>query len=210
MHSFEDKLRTILFRSDCPPGLELGEYELGILEPARRNDVVSHLAVCPHCQADLRQMRQFMAMPVVDLEAEIARTPERTPLLERLKVVVVNLVTLPESLTGAGPQPVFRGAEENDTRVIEADEYVISLTTMSDQAAWPKRNLIGDIIPLGDDEDFENWTANLWHSGKLLASAQLGADSHFIFEQVQFEASAHELILSGPTVEIHLQNLQLA
>lgn len=210
MSPFENKLKTVLYRRECPPGLELGEYELGILDMARRNEIVSHLAMCPHCQADLGQMRQFMAMPAVDLEAAIARPQQRTPLLERIKVVVVNLVTLPESLTGTMPQPVFRGSEENDTRVIEADEYVISLSTVTDQATWPKRNMIGNIIPLGEDEDFADWSANLWRSGKLLASAKVAADSHFVFADVQFEASAHELILSGPSVEIHLQNLQLA
>ncbi len=210
MKSLEDKLQAILFRSECPPNMELGEYELGILETPRRNEIASHLAACPHCQVDLHQIRQFMAISDVVVEAQAAQA-EQVPLLERIKVVVVNLTSPSFGWQGAmSAQPVFRGAEENATRVVEADDYVISLTTVADKSTWPKQNMIGDILPLGDDEDFVNWSANLWRSGELLASTQLEADSHFIFEDVQFEERAHELILSGPTVEIHLQNLHIA
>jgi hypothetical protein len=211
MRSIEKKLQSILFRSDCPPNMDLGEYELGILETPRRDEIASHLATCPHCQADLAQIRQFMALPAIGLEAKLSDVEEQIPLLERIKVIVVNLATPPKSFEGSIlPQPVFRGAEDDTTQVVEADEYVISLTTVGDQASSSKRDMIGDIIPLTDDEDFYYWTANLWRSGKLLASTPVGADSHFIFEDVVLEDQAHELILSGPSVEIHLQNLQIA
>ncbi len=212
MDLMESKLKSILFRSDCPPNLELGEYELGILEPERRDLISSHLAACAHCQFDLQQIRQFMALPAIGLEAAPGEVEEHLPFLERIKVIVVDLISPPEVFEqGMQLQPVFRGADENTTRVVEADEYVISLTAVADDSPQRKQDMIGDIIPLFDDkEDFGDWTANLWRSGKLLASAPIGADSHFIFEDIKLNDSAHELILSGPTVEIHLQNLHLS
>jgi len=43
MRSIEEKLKSILFRSDCPSNMDLGEYELGILDPPRRDEIASHL-----------------------------------------------------------------------------------------------------------------------------------------------------------------------
>jgi hypothetical protein len=111
-------------------------------------------------------------------------------------------------------QPVFRGADANTTQVIEADEYLVSLSTIGENGAGPIQQMIGDIMPLIDDIDdqqgFETWTADLWHSGQLLASTTVAADSHFIFEDIYADNKAYELILSGPSVEIHLQNLHIS
>lgn len=212
MRSIENKLKSILFRSDCPSNMDLGEYELGILEPPKRDEIAVHLVACAHCQADLQQIRQFMALPAIGVEARLAEAAERVPLLERIKVIIVNLTSPPENVLGMGSlQPVFRGTETDKTQVVEADEYLISLTTVAEKGSNPKQQLIGNIIPLLDDtEQFENWTVDLWRTGELLATSAVGSDSYFVFDTVQIEDRAHELILSGPAVEIHLQNLHIS
>ena len=213
MDKLEKKLKALLFRSDCPSKMDLGEYELGILGTLRRDELATHLTACPHCQYDLVQMRQFMADPAVGIELAPGKTEQNSPLLDRIKVIVVDLLSLPAALQGpAAFQPVFRGAEkEMRTSVVEADEYIVALTAQDDEAAKAKRHIIGDITALiDDDETFENWTANLWSSGRLLASTPIASDSHFIFEDVRLDERPHDLILSSPNVEIHLQNLQIA
>lgn len=215
MRSIEEKLKSILFRSDCPSNMDLGEYELGILDPPRRDEIASHLVACPYCQFDLQEIRQFMAVPAVGVEARLANAEEKMPLLERIKVIIVNLTTPPESLYGSGAmQPVFRGAEADTTQVVEADEYLVSLSTVGENGSGPVQQIIGDIMPLVDDIDdqdgFGTWTADLWRSGQLLASTTVAADSHFTFEGIQTDNKAYELILSGPSVEIHLQNLHIS
>jgi len=210
MNSLENKLKAILFRKDCPSKMDLGEYELGLLSSGRRDEVASHMAACPHCQHDLVQMRQYMALPAEGIETARIRAEQQSPLLERIKLVIVDLLSTPAGLQGsAAPQPVFRGGESDmSTRVIQADEYVIALTAMEDKSRQPKQQIMGDITPLYDDEEtFQDWTADLWRSGVLVASTPVADDSHFMFEDIQFEEKPHELILSGPTVEIHLQNL---
>jgi hypothetical protein len=215
MRSIEKKLKSILYRSDCPSNMDLGEYELGILDPPRRDEIASHLVACLPCQNDLQEIRQFMAVPAVGIEAKLAQAEEKAPLLERIKVILVNLATPPENIFGSGSmQPVFRGADANTTQVIEADEYLVSLSTVGENGSGPIQQMIGDIMPLIDDIDdqqgFETWTADLWHSGQLLASTTVAADSHFIFEGIYTDNKAYELILSGPSVEIHLQNLHIS
>ena len=209
----EDKLKAILFRSDCPSIMDLGEYELGLLSSQRREELDSHLAFCPHCLADLVQMRQFMALPAIGIESVKREVVQKSPLLERIKVIFVDLLTPPAGMQRPAALPtVLRGAENNmRTRVIQTDTYVISISAIEDETSFPKQQIIGNIMPLSDDVGtFQNWTASLWRSGALVTSAPLADDSYFMFEDVQSLEMPHELILSGPEVEIHLQNLQIA
>jgi len=213
MDKIEEKLKAILFRSDCPSKMDLGEYELGLLGNQRRDEVATHLTACPHCQYDLVQMRQFMAIPAASIELAADRAEQKSPLLDKIKVIVVDLLLSPAGMQGAGSfQPVFRGAEsEIRTSVVEADDYIVALTAQEDEATHSRRQIIGDITALNDDNaGFQNWTAMLWRSGQLLASTPVAEDSHFIFADIQGEERPHDLILSSPTVEIHLQNLQIA
>ncbi len=213
MGSTETRLKAILFRSDCPSNMELGDYELGLLSSQRREELDSHMAVCPHCQADLVQMRQFMAIPAIGIESAKSDGEQKSPLLERIKVIFVDLLSPSAGMQRpASLQPVFRGAENNmRTRVIETDTYVISISAIEDKTSYPKQQIIGNVMPLSDDDEtFQHWTASLWRSGALVTSTPLADDSYFIFEDVQPIEMPHELILSGPEVEIHLQNLQIA
>lgn len=213
MDSIENRLKAILFRSDCPSKMELGEYELGLLGSQQQEELTSHMAVCPHCQVDLVQMRQFMALPVVSIGSVTREVEQKSPLLERVKIIFIDLLSPPAgTLRPASLQPVLRGAENNmHTRVVQTEAYVVSLSALEDKTSIPNQKIIGNIIPLSDDDEtFQNWTASLWRSGTLLTSTPVAVDSHFIFEDIQLMEKPHELILSGPAVEIHLQNLQFA
>ena len=193
--------------------MDLGEYELGLLSSNRRDEVAAHTASCPHCQVDLVQMRNFMEMPAIGIETAREEIENKSPLFERMKLIVVDMLSLPANMQrSTGLQPVLRGSEsESNTSVIQADAYIVALTAKQEKANWPKQHIIGDITPLtDDDETFQDWTAYLWQSGQLLATSAVAKDSHFKFDHVQIGELPHELILSGPTVEIHLQNLHIA
>ena len=47
MDMIEKYLKAILFRSDCPSKMDLGEYEMGFLSSQRRDEIASHLNDCP-------------------------------------------------------------------------------------------------------------------------------------------------------------------
>ena len=158
-------------------------------------------------------MQHFMTLPAIGIETVRERAEQKTRLLERIKVIVVDLLIPPAGMQGSlAMQPVMRGAEsEMRTKVIQADAYIVALSAQDNKSPKPHGHIVGDITPLADDDEtFQDWTADLWRSGQLLASTPVADDSHFIFEDVQFEKQPHDLILSSPTVEIHLQNLQMA
>ena len=137
MDRIENKLKAILFRSDCPSKMDLGEFELVLLSSQRRDEISAHMSACPHCQVDLVQMRQFMALPALGIETAADVTEQESPLLERIKIIVVDLLSPPAGMQGpAALQPVFRGAEsETTTRVIEADSYIFAITASQEQSA---------------------------------------------------------------------------
>ncbi len=214
MNSMDKKLKSTLYRLDCPSDLELGEFEMGFLEATGRGEeIFSHTAHCPHCLADLAQIRQYMALPLVDDSLIRSSRAKKTPFLEKVKVIFVDLLSPPQDLfSNVSFQPAMRGIQESmDTRVFQVDSYVIALSAVKNLSSWQKQQIIGDISPMMDEgESFQKWSAFLWRDGKLLATTPIGDDSHFIFDDIQFANMPHELILSGPKVEIHLQNLHMA
>ncbi|MDX1417600.1 MAG: hypothetical protein R3293_25580 [Candidatus Promineifilaceae bacterium] len=214
MDLIETILKATLYRYDCPSNMELGEFELGLLETTERGDeIAAHAAKCPHCLADLSQIRQYMALPLVDNFLADSAQEKKTPLLEKAKVVIIDLLSPPRDFQmNKQLQPALRGSQgDMETHVFQVESYVIALSAVKDISAWQKQQIIGDISAIVDnDENFQRWSAYLWRDGKLLATTAINRDSHFVFDSVQFANRPHELILSGPKVEIHLQNLQMA
>ncbi|MFN8459062.1 MAG: zf-HC2 domain-containing protein [Anaerolineae bacterium] len=57
----EAALRTALYRQDCPEVMVLGEYQLGLLAEVEVARLAAHLEHCPHCQAELARLADFLA-----------------------------------------------------------------------------------------------------------------------------------------------------
>jgi len=214
MDLIETKLKSTLYRVDCPTDMELGEFELGLLDASNRAAAIAtHSKSCPHCLAELVQIRHYMELPLVG-DQFLSPTQEiTTPFLERVKIVVVDLLSpTNDSLLNPEMLPAMRGAQgDMETRVFQVESYIIALSAVKNAAVWPRQQIIGDISPLDEgNENFQNWSAYLWRDGKLLATTPVSRDSHFTFNDIQFANKPHELILSGPRVEIHLQNLHMA
>jgi anti-sigma factor ChrR (cupin superfamily) len=60
MAKLENQLSKVLYRAFCPETLELGEYQLGMLSSKQANKIQTHLAECPHCRAELAQLKSFL------------------------------------------------------------------------------------------------------------------------------------------------------
>ncbi len=61
----ETGLKAALYRRDCPEAMILGEYHLGMLSKSVQAGVHHHLARCPHCQAELARLVDFLAEDVL-------------------------------------------------------------------------------------------------------------------------------------------------
>ncbi|MCK6623699.1 MAG: hypothetical protein DPW09_02065 [Anaerolineae bacterium] len=57
----EAGLVAALYRQDCPAVIELGEYQLGLVNEATATRLAAHLERCPHCQAELARLADFLA-----------------------------------------------------------------------------------------------------------------------------------------------------
>jgi anti-sigma factor RsiW len=58
---FDLQLTTKLYRWDCPPTQELGDYQLGLLASVQSRVVQSHLLSCLRCTAELASLTNFLA-----------------------------------------------------------------------------------------------------------------------------------------------------
>ncbi len=61
LDNLEATLRTVLYRQDCPEVMVLGEYQLGLLAEVEAAHLAAHLERCPHCQAELARLADFLA-----------------------------------------------------------------------------------------------------------------------------------------------------
>jgi anti-sigma factor RsiW len=102
------RLSQALYRFDCPSGLELGEYHLGLLPVAQSRRVAAHLMRCPHCSAELATASGFFE------EAATVAAPapvERVRLAARqaMERIIAQLVPAPPMAAAAlrgGPRAV--------------------------------------------------------------------------------------------------------
>ena len=112
----QHRLRIRLDRFDCPSPHELGDYELGLLGALERTQVAAHVLDCPHCAAELRTLRDFLAEDLA---------PPNLGVIERVRRVVATLLTPPPNPALAG----LRGTADVTTQTYRAGDLTVSLTT---------------------------------------------------------------------------------
>lgn len=59
--TLNNALRASLYRRTCPTTMALGDYHLGLLAADEQTYIRNHLARCPHCQAELSRLAEFLA-----------------------------------------------------------------------------------------------------------------------------------------------------
>ncbi len=133
----ERGLRQSLYRFDCPPPQDLGEYQLGWLPTAERVAIATHLRLCPRCSAELHALRAFMADEIV-VEATLA---------EQMRRVIATLI--PPHPRGA--LLGVRGATDGDQRLYEAEDLVVALDITAAKTA-SRGAINGLVYTVGDEE----------------------------------------------------------
>lgn len=128
-----------LYRNSCPSSVEVGEYHLHLLPPARMLVVAQHVRECPHCTSEVNQLQDFLK--------DLAPKPENK-LAEQAKILLARLV--PKNKAGT-PAPVLRGAG-NAPMMFEVDDIVVILDTK--MAADGKISILGQVAA----DEPNDWT----------------------------------------------------
>jgi hypothetical protein len=192
MERIEDKLVAHFHRLTCPDSLELGEYEMGLLPSDRLSFISSHLAECPHCRSEITGLQLYLRQ----LAPELRFSPA-----QRIRVWIARLIPpVPEG--GLIPAPAFalRG-EGGGPQVYEAGDAHLTIEVRDDPEKKGRKRLLGLVLGV----DTENLVAHLWRKGRHLTMIALDELGDFIFGDL--ESGRYELILTGPSLEIHVQEL---
>jgi hypothetical protein len=187
----EHKLTRALYRLDCPDAAELGEYELKLLDTARRPAIAQHLQECPHCTRELAQLHRFLVDVAPDL---------RQGVYNPVKVWIAKLVSQME--TGGRMQPAFavRGGDQ-PPRVYEAGDAQIVIEVQDEPS--PTKTLVGLVLGV----DPVGLMAHLWRGTDAIDSAEVDEIGNFLLANV--EPGEYELVVRGPELEIRLPSLDV-
>ena len=190
----QNGLTTRLYRITCPSPLELGEYHLRILSPPQILVIAQHVRECPHCEAEVAQLENFLT----DL------TPNRKPgLPEIVRVLVARLMG--GSGEGAAPMPALRGVQKGPI-ILEAEGVVITLDV--EPGPDGQVSILGQVA--ADEQDqWTNALVELQQADRQPITTSLDDLGAFRFEAVR-PGAAQIMITSTEGVVIQSPDIELA
>jgi hypothetical protein len=178
LQHFQKKLTTRLYRSTCPPPLELGEFHMRMLPAPQRLVIAQHVRECPLCTQEISQLGGFMSEP--------------EPRTNAIKELIARLVNSGARMGSAQAFPALRG-EVKAPPIFEADGLVITLDVQPSQE--------GEIAILGqmaaDDQD--RWTgATVELKQPYLAPLQASVDDLGAFTFNTVDPGSLEMTITSP------------
>ena len=199
----QDRLTAQLYRLTCPSPVEMGEYHLGVLPRDQAAAVARHLAECPHCTREVAQLKDYLT--------ELAPALELSPLeriKERARVLVASLVN---GRLEAGPlgqpalAPAYAGVrgEEREPYLYQADDVQIAIEVQGDAERLDRKVILGLVIGMEPGRV----EAHLWQADQRVAVVSVDELGNFVIPDLA--PGSYELILSGPEIEIHIQDLRV-
>lgn len=195
MANMEDKLTQRLYRRFCPEPLELGEFQLQMLPQARMAAIRQHLDTCPHCRGELGQLQSYLEDLAPSLEYS---------LLERVKIWIARQAPdAPQAGPALAPAYALRGEQETGEKSVsyQAGDALLSLEVQADPDQPGKESVLGLVTGI----DPAGLQAALWQDGQLLDETRIDEIGNFVLPHL--EPGRYELIVGGPDLEIHVQEL---
>jgi anti-sigma factor RsiW len=197
--SLQASLTAGLYRHACPSSTDLGEYHLGLLSRDRQADMACHLAQCPHCSRELAQLEAYLADVGPDIEISA---------VEQVMTVIARLIRDAQAswqLPGLAPAPAFAGlrGEGSGPLIYQAGEVQIAIEFQQDPAERDRSTLLG-LVTGADPVDFQ---ARLWQENELVASGPVDELGNLNLSGLA--AGRYTLVLSGPEVEIRIEELEV-
>jgi anti-sigma factor RsiW len=113
LQAMDNLFSVALFRADCPPPETLLRYQVGLLDGREAQPVVTHLATCDMCQAEL-----------AELAAPVAPSPLVRAVEAGVRLLRAALQPLP-----AAPAMALRGAEPRRLEYrVESYQIILAVT----------------------------------------------------------------------------------
>jgi hypothetical protein len=187
----DNMLRARLFRAACPSSLDLGEFVLGLNEPAEAASIRAHLDICPHCQAELGTLRDSLGGdPLADL---LAPPGPLTRLIARLRPAV----------TPTPAASALRGNGSTGTLLYEAGDRTVALTIQATGpepgAGWSVHALILDETDAALPPEV---VARLYRDQSLQEETPLDEWSNITFSGLQPGTYSLEFVLGDLVIAI--------
>jgi len=188
----QNGLTARLYRITCPSPLELGEYHLRILPSPQMLVIAQHVRACPHCEAEVAQLENFLQDLTMDMK------PAPTP----VRVLIARL--LGGSGEGRAPIPALRG-EQKGPIILEAEGVVITLDV--EPGSDGQGSMLGQVA--ADDQDqWTNASVELQQADLPPQTTSLDDLGAFRFETVRPGAtrimitSTEGVVIQSPDIDI--------
>lgn len=201
----QEQLTGQLFRVACPAPEEVGEFQAGLLSRDPRAAIAQHLGECPHCALELEQLQAYLAELSPDLEIGPL---ER--LKDRAKVLVARLVPGGSmSQLQLAPAPMGIRGGEAGPYIYQAEDVEVLLEVQED-AERPDRNVILGLVTGPDDTgrmQVTVVTAGKPATTEPIATTSVDELGNFVIPNLV--PTAYDLMVSGPTLEIRIQDFNV-
>lgn len=194
-----------LFRATCPLPEELGEYQLGLVSSQNKIDIAQHLLDCPHCRAEVAQLRSFLDQPDPHLQPGPVERAIRP-----IRVLIADLLSGPSSLL-APSKPAYAPAlagvrgQAEEPFVYAAGDIQIMLQVQPDTQQADRRTILGLIMGLADPQAMQ---AILYQQSRRKTSVEIDELGNFVIGNLS--PVQYELILTSADTEIHIRDVDLS
>jgi hypothetical protein len=197
---WQDRLIARLYRLTCPRSQELGEYQLGLLNPDRAAAVQQHLVECPHCAREVSQLEDYLRV--------LGPTIEFTP-VERVKVLIAQLInggTRDDAKQGRlsfAPALAGMRGEADGPVVYQVDDMQIAIEIQDDAELPGRKTVLGLVTGPGSS----GLNVTLRQADQIVAATAVDDTGNFLIPRL--DPGNYQLILIRPELEIHVQSLEL-
>lgn len=189
-------LQKLLYRAGCPPPLQLGEYQLGMLTDAGTARVAEHLRYCPACRAEVSDLTAFL----VHLRRSGRESVRDT--LGELRTLVAQLATAAPGGPMAAPVPVTRETTDETHRppaVYFAEDILVTVDSWVEQAGAPGCSVAGLVAGPVDLKDAD---VSISVGDELPVMATVDRLGNFLFANVS--PGTHDLLVRLPATGLQI------
>lgn len=205
LQATEATLRQTLYRADCPSAQVMADFRQGFLTFDEQRFITSHLAICPHCAAELARLDQFLG----DIEPDFAVNP-----VAAARVLVARLVDWGRDAAGAVaglamPRPAFGAVRGDDhpTRLYQAEDFQIVLDVEVDPTRPGRRRIQGLVTQTNGEVIASLVEAHLLMNGQPQATAGVDELGDFAFGGLT--PGNYGLTLVGPGLEVRIEEISI-